>query len=40
MAVSVDRHLLTVNGTTNRGVDVRHGHQGGAWHLMTAVAAQ
>jgi hypothetical protein len=39
MAVSVDRQLVTVNGTTNRGV-ARHGRHGGAWHLMTADVAQ
>jgi hypothetical protein len=30
MTVSVDRHLLTVNATTSRGVIARHGHESGA----------
>jgi len=29
MTVSVDRHLLTVNATTGRGVIARHGHESG-----------
>jgi hypothetical protein len=30
MTVSVDRHFLTVNATTGRGVIARHGHETGA----------